>query len=369
MNKNGFTLVELLAVIAILALLVIIALPNVLKMFNDAKKNSFLTEAKIIYKESTNKYISELMNGNKLSYISFDDNTKLDTVGRDLQYCIFLKKDGTVESMKVSNKEWVIDLPPDKKIIDLTINDLKEGNLDDYSCLKINTVSFAEDSWETISNAVKKGQTGNYNLGDTKVIDVGSYGTYTVRIVNKDNPNECNDGDFSQTACGFVIEFSDIVSYSKMKEDSKSEDGWPSTKVRTLTNNSIYNSLPDDLKSIIIDTKVVSGHGKTDSENFTSTDKLYLFSPTEIYGNGYNEQDSAKEKTRQLDYYKKKNVTASNNYGLALKSNPYWLRTALSDYEYHFYNIEENFSIGVPLGLSNLNAGLSSGISPAFRIG
>lgn len=35
MKKQGFTLVELLAVIAIMAMLVIIALPNVLKMFND----------------------------------------------------------------------------------------------------------------------------------------------------------------------------------------------------------------------------------------------------------------------------------------------------------------------------------------------
>lgn len=41
MNKRGFTLVELLAVIAILALLVIIALPNVLSMFNNAKKIYF----------------------------------------------------------------------------------------------------------------------------------------------------------------------------------------------------------------------------------------------------------------------------------------------------------------------------------------
>ena len=51
MNKKGFTLVELLAVIAILALLVIIALPNVLSMFNEAKKDIFLIEAKTIYKE------------------------------------------------------------------------------------------------------------------------------------------------------------------------------------------------------------------------------------------------------------------------------------------------------------------------------
>ena len=49
MNKKGFTLVELLAVIAILALLVIIALPNVLSMFNNAKKDLFLTEAKNVF--------------------------------------------------------------------------------------------------------------------------------------------------------------------------------------------------------------------------------------------------------------------------------------------------------------------------------
>ena len=46
MNKKGFTLVELLAVIAILAILVIIAIPNVLKMFNDSKKNAFMVQAR-----------------------------------------------------------------------------------------------------------------------------------------------------------------------------------------------------------------------------------------------------------------------------------------------------------------------------------
>ena len=67
MSKKGFTLVELLAVIAILAILVIIALPNILKMFNNAKKDIFLTEAKNIYKEVTKKYINETMRGNKIS--------------------------------------------------------------------------------------------------------------------------------------------------------------------------------------------------------------------------------------------------------------------------------------------------------------
>lgn len=46
MNKKGFTLVELLAVIAILAILVIIALPNVIKMYNSAKKEYILNGSK-----------------------------------------------------------------------------------------------------------------------------------------------------------------------------------------------------------------------------------------------------------------------------------------------------------------------------------
>ena len=46
MKNKGFTLVELLAVIAILAILVIIAIPNVLKMFNDSKKNAFIVQAR-----------------------------------------------------------------------------------------------------------------------------------------------------------------------------------------------------------------------------------------------------------------------------------------------------------------------------------
>ena len=76
-NKNGFTLVELLAVIAILAILVIIALPNVLEMFNNAKKDIFLTETKTVIKKTSDKYISEVMKGNKIDHINSLDETKL----------------------------------------------------------------------------------------------------------------------------------------------------------------------------------------------------------------------------------------------------------------------------------------------------
>ena len=63
MKHKGFTLVEMMAVIAILGLLVVLVLPNVLKSYRDAKKISFINEAKTVYKASTDKYVSEKTKG------------------------------------------------------------------------------------------------------------------------------------------------------------------------------------------------------------------------------------------------------------------------------------------------------------------
>lgn len=50
MDKKGFTLVELLAVIAILSILVIMALPAVLRLYRNARMQSFANEVKSLYK-------------------------------------------------------------------------------------------------------------------------------------------------------------------------------------------------------------------------------------------------------------------------------------------------------------------------------
>ena len=59
MNKKGFTLVELLAVISILAVLVIIEHPNVMGIFNSAKKTSFQTEVKQVYRVAQTAWVND----------------------------------------------------------------------------------------------------------------------------------------------------------------------------------------------------------------------------------------------------------------------------------------------------------------------
>ena len=384
MKKKGFTLVELLAVIAILAILVIIALPNVLKMFNDSKKNSFLTEAKTVYSEVSKKYISESMKGNKLTYVSSEDDTKLDMTGKKLQYCVLLNADGSVKSMKVSNGTWVAELSGNKKITDLKSSDLKDGNLDNEECGPKKPKTFADDDWDTIAS-VAKSCTDNpdscpYSVGNEKEVDLGTYGKHKVRISNMSTPDECKQDSFSQSACGFVLEFADVITTHNMNPSGDyngktynngwNKDGWPKSQMKAFIDSDIYNSLPNELKSVIIDTKTVSGHGSEDTDNFTSTDKLYLLAPKEIYSDWSNQYDSAKDFTRQLDYYNSKSVTTSS-YEAAIKNNSagpaqhgWWLRSTASNGSFYFYSVTNRGGWGM------IHAAYDeSSVSPVFRIG
>ena len=238
---------------------------------------------------------------------------------------------------------------------------------------------FGQDSWTTIIANIKAGNTSKYKAGDTKTINMGSYGTHTLRVANTSTPSECSTSGFSQTACGFVLEFADIITERNMNPEGKyngtqynygyNVGGWPNTSMRTFVNNDIYNSLPSDLKNGIIDTTVVSSHGSKDSSNFTSTNKLYLLAPKEIYSDfpgSRTNYDTAKDLTRQLDYYKNEGVTTSN-YSKAIKmydstANWWWLRSADSSSDFGFY------FIGSGGDWTASNASNVIGVSPAFRI-
>ena len=228
------------------------------------------------------------------------------------------------------------------------------------------SVSFAEDSWATIAELVKAGKTDTYNVGDTKTVDLGTYGTHTLRIANKSTPSECSTTGFSQTACGFVLEFADIITTNIMN-DKNIEGGWPASDMYTFVNHNIYNAIPSEIKNAIIDTTVVSGHDSDDTANFTSTDKLYLLSPKEIYTDFSDDYDTAKDLTRTLDYYTNIGVTTSN-YSGAIKKNgtsasKWWLRAAFSALSDAFFNVNDNG------GWTGNSANSTYGVSPAFRIG
>ena len=227
-------------------------------------------------------------------------------------------------------------------------------------------VDFATDDWETVIEALQNGN-HPYEVGDTKTVDMGSFGTHTIRLANL---TPCDGSLESETACGVVLEFADIITKHNMNSSYTNVGGWPATSMRAYLNNDIYSALPSALQSAIIDTKVVSGHGSTAGEtNFISTDKLYLLSTAEVWENGTSNtisNDSARSSTRQLDYYKNLGVTTSNYSGAKKQYNGrntfWWLRAAYSNYTYSF------FAVNVSGDWGDFTASYTCGVSPAFRI-
>ena len=459
-NKKGFTLVELLAVIVIMGILMMVAIPSISRVIENSRKDTFVDIAKsyanaaktlwtadtltcegtvasavddgdyyilINTKESARAILPVLVDqGGKSSWGNRDVNgyvrvhveTVTDNNGEPKRTTTFyvglsdgthgLIDNGSMTSDNLKKGNVKMDLSSDdKKKIELTLDDgnlnCSKTNLGTYTCTEVtpvksitglcvddssyagnngtvdvNPVSFANDDWATIAAAAKSGNyEGKYNVGDTKEVDLGSLGKHTVRIANTSTPAECNQEGFSQTACGFVLEFADIITTHNMNPKGEykgttyeygwNKDGWPASSMRSYLSTDIYNALPADLQSAIIDTKVVSGYGddknanRTDG-NWESTDKLYLLSTAEVWNT--IDYDTGRNNTRQLDYY---TGVTTNSYSKAIKqlngSNSWWwLRAARSNNYTSFYYVftDGDWKDSYPI--------YTSGVSPAFRI-
>ena len=187
MNKKGFTLVELLAVIAILALLVIIALPNVLSMFNKAKKDTFLTEAKSIFKESASKYISDNMHnsneGNIYCKSETDSKNPLDMdIGNTYYY---IEKDNTGKTIKFvawNSSGYVTKIVGDNVMLnDVTGNNVSESNVKDITCNNVLT------NLEVISKLTK-----TYTINANASAETSNKGKLTISIASSNTTDEFN---------------------------------------------------------------------------------------------------------------------------------------------------------------------------------
>ena len=187
MNKKGFTLVELLAVIAILALLVIIALPNVLSMFNKAKKDTFLTEAKSIFKESTNKYISDNMHnsneGNIYCKSETDSKNPLDMdIGNTYYY---IEKDSTGKTIKFvawNSSGYVTKVVGDNVMLnDVTGNNISESSAKDITCNNVLT-----------NLEVEPKLTKTYTINANASAETSNKGKLTISIASSNTTDEFN---------------------------------------------------------------------------------------------------------------------------------------------------------------------------------
>jgi len=164
-NRKGFTLVELLAVIVILAVLALIAMPNVVEMMNNARRSSFVTEAENFAGYLKTAYMSDQVTGGASTASEAKSTFKDVTVsGKTYDYyCMTytqMKKENYVTKSADSDYAGILELyilQSNTEQKEITIISLTNG---DYT---INGISL--DKLATgYSQAAGR---GNVNTGDT----------------------------------------------------------------------------------------------------------------------------------------------------------------------------------------------------------
>ena len=139
MKKNGFTLIEIIVVIALLGAIMLLVVPNITKNFKESKKRLFYDNVLGIYSSASRTYFSQDNASNK----SFSNTgVKLDVdISDDITYRVKVDSYGVVLSIYVTDGTYTYKLDNangiSKKDIKLAnvIEGVIEGKVDSYLTL------------------------------------------------------------------------------------------------------------------------------------------------------------------------------------------------------------------------------------------
>ena len=112
MKKKGFTLVELLAVIAILSILAVLIWPNVLNMFNSGKRDAFKIQVDSVIRAAEAQKQSDTMGGNNVPGYCYGigavcpSGMELSVNETDVKYAVMFGNDGKVNRIGVENTNY-----------------------------------------------------------------------------------------------------------------------------------------------------------------------------------------------------------------------------------------------------------------------
>ncbi len=284
MNKKGFTLVELLAVIAILALLVLVAVPNVLGMFNKAKKDTFLTEAKNIFKESASKYISDNMHnsneGNIYCKSETDSKNPLDMDIGDTYY--YIEKDSTGKTIKFvvwNSSGYVTKIVGDNVMLnDVTNDNMTESSVRDITC---NNVLTSLDVEPKLTRTYAISASASYP---------STYSTVTVSIDSSSTTDEFDKVRYvlyRKNSSDVYVKVNEFVQTNKSENFKLSYDDYDFGdiplnvfyKVEAYTENNLKIGEKEFEKSycFVAGTKVKTENGYKNIEDIKIGEKVYSY--------------------------------------------------------------------------------------------
>ncbi len=130
MKKKGFTLVEIIAVIAIVGILMLAIVPNVIKIYSEGKANTFEKQFDVINRSAIDQYSLDLAEGttNNVFCNTSDSCTKLKMQDNGYKYYVEINHLGKISYTVVSNNEFCYANNNSNAVIDKT-RLMKESSL------------------------------------------------------------------------------------------------------------------------------------------------------------------------------------------------------------------------------------------------
>lgn len=139
-NKKGFTLVELLAVIAIVAILLLLVVPAIITLFNNGRKDAFATEVQGVWKIAEQQYVQDSFNSSGLAsgyYTNAEieglSAKSLDVSDSDATYYVHVNENSQVDQIAVSNGNYCYVANADATI-NINREDVGDNNDKTISC-------------------------------------------------------------------------------------------------------------------------------------------------------------------------------------------------------------------------------------------
>lgn len=215
-------------------------------------------------------------------------------------------------------------------------------------------------TWEEIIPLIKEGlyddTLSSDLIGAEKDIDMGTYGVHTFRVVNV---TPCTDALVSKTACGFVLDETDIIKLSNLHGTNKNYE-WHDLTIQDTFEDKFLPAI--SFNDEILEVTATETHEKSLTYTRFNT-KLYVFSIEEITGEQQS-NDSLAGTSRKLDYYEVNDGVS----GIAIKkyngvANIYPTRSPVNTTTYQYSAINSSGGIGTVKA-----SGVNVGYTFAFRL-
>ena len=137
MNKKGFTLMEIIVVIALLGAIMLLVVPNITKNFKDSKKRLFYDNVVSLYTSAGRSFL--LLDNPSNKTFSNSGNTLDVDVSEDITYKIVVNSYGEVISIYVTNGTYSYSKSNSNGIKkkDIKLDDIIEGTIDEDASAKV----------------------------------------------------------------------------------------------------------------------------------------------------------------------------------------------------------------------------------------